>query len=270
MLLLHERVIERSIRTLYEHLRTILADRSHVLPPKLYGEALQYCTDSINAMPNSKTVNRSPTEIVTGIKPVARDYSFGQIGLFFHTSKRHSDLDSNDDYGILVGFNRDARNRYRVYILLSDILVSRGAFQALDKPLPEWGLTPRLRPRSYTVADGGGERGMQPPITAPQLPRIALTPRVDEALLHQRRQAVEGTFRPDPVRPALAPPHIINDALKPVQEAANITAPQLSSPIPPVPLDLPPPKPPPVEKLSDNPVINKLPQVSPSSSPYSI
>jgi hypothetical protein len=57
----HERLVERSIRTLYERLRTVLADQPYKLPEKLHGEALQYCVDSINSVPNNKTLTRTHT-----------------------------------------------------------------------------------------------------------------------------------------------------------------------------------------------------------------
>ncbi len=58
---------ERSIKTIYKRLRTVLADQPYKLPEKLHGEALQYCVDSINSVPNNKTLTRTPMEIVTGL-----------------------------------------------------------------------------------------------------------------------------------------------------------------------------------------------------------
>ncbi len=76
---LHERKRPQAVRE--------FTDLTYLLPLKLYGEALHYCADSINAMPNTKTVKRSLTQIVNGIKPFPRDYPFGQRGLLFHSSK---------------------------------------------------------------------------------------------------------------------------------------------------------------------------------------
>jgi hypothetical protein len=56
-------------------------------------------------------------------------------------------LDSNGDYGIIVGFNKDARNKYRVFLPLANTLVTRGAFQAVDAPIQGMGLQPRLKSR---------------------------------------------------------------------------------------------------------------------------
>ena len=95
-------------------------------------------------MPNRSTTVRTPTEIVTGAKPIIPDYPFGQIGLFYHTTVSAGDMQSRTDMGIIVGFNRDARNKYRVYFPLRGSVLARGSFQPLAEPPAEWGYARRI------------------------------------------------------------------------------------------------------------------------------
>jgi hypothetical protein len=120
--------------------RTITAALSYVLPEALCGERRTYAAERINSVPNRSTGNRTPFEIITGTKPLIPDYPFGQVGLFYHTTTTNNDMQSHADYGIVVGFNRDARNKYRVYFPFKNTILTRGAFQALEEPPAEWGV----------------------------------------------------------------------------------------------------------------------------------
>lgn len=144
---LHERKSERFIRTLRERERTLKASLMYELPQQLSGELRITAADLLNSMPNANTGPRTPTEIVTGVKPVMIDYPFGQPGLFYHTTTKDGKTQSNGDYGIVIGYNRDARNRYRVYFPFINSVLSRGSFQSLEYIPKEWGWPARLRPR---------------------------------------------------------------------------------------------------------------------------
>jgi hypothetical protein len=142
---LHERKLERTIRTIVERERTLKADLPYELPSTLDGELRYHITDILNATPNTNTINRTPSELVTHNKPSVKDYAFGQPGLFYHSSPKTDSSQSNADYGIITGFNKDARNKYRVYVPFMKAMLSRGSFQPLSSIPPEWGWPLRLR-----------------------------------------------------------------------------------------------------------------------------
>jgi hypothetical protein len=142
---LHEKEVERSIRTLKDRERTVTAALTYELPAVLSGERRCYAAERINSMPNRSTTARTPAEIVTGAKPIVPNYPFGQIGLFYHTTVSAGDMQSRTDMGIIVGFNRDARNKYRVYFPLRGSVLARGSFQPLAEPPAEWGYARRIR-----------------------------------------------------------------------------------------------------------------------------
>ncbi|CAM6000794.1 unnamed protein product [Sphagnum balticum] len=146
---LHEKEVERSIRT-------VTAALTYELPAILSGERRCYA-ERINSMPNRSTAVRTPIKIVTGAKSIIPYYPFGQIGLFYHTTVSAGDMQSRTDMGIIVGFNRDARNKYRAYFPLRGSVLARGSFQPLAEPLPS-GDTPAVstqphypRPRQWML-----------------------------------------------------------------------------------------------------------------------
>jgi hypothetical protein len=143
---IHEKKIERNIRTLTERERTLKADLLFELPQSLDGELRCHAADILNSVPNKNTRGRTPFELFTGTKPHIRDYVFGQAGLFYHTTPRDDNSKSKSDYGIIVGFNKDVRHKYRTYIPHRRAVFSRGSFQALATIPPEWGWKARLRP----------------------------------------------------------------------------------------------------------------------------
>jgi hypothetical protein len=132
-------------RTIVERERTLKADLPYELPSSLDGELRYHVAEIINAAPNKATLNRTPTEIVTHIKPILKDYAFGQPGLFYHSSPKTDPSMPNADYGIITGFNKDARNKYRIYVPFMKAMLSRGSFQLLPTIPPEWGWPLRLR-----------------------------------------------------------------------------------------------------------------------------
>jgi len=142
---LHEKEAERSICTLKDRERTITAALTYVLPVVLCGERRSYAAERMNSMPNRNTAARTPTEIITGTKPLIPDFPFGKLGLFYHSTVSNGDMQSRADTGIIVGFNKDARNKYRVYFPLLNKVLTRGAFQPLISPPQEWGYLQRLR-----------------------------------------------------------------------------------------------------------------------------
>ncbi len=118
----------------FAHSSTVTAALTYELPAILGGERRCYAAERINSMLNRCT----PTEIVTDAKPIIPDYPFGQIGLFYHTTVSAGDMQSSRDMGIIVKFNRDARNKYRVCFPLRGSVLARCAFQPLAKPPAEW------------------------------------------------------------------------------------------------------------------------------------
>jgi hypothetical protein len=113
---LHERKLERTIGTLKRKERIMSCDLDFCLLSMLDGELSCAAADLFNQIPNKATIIRTPIEIVTGIKPARHDYVFGQPGHFYHSTQKLQKSMPNGDYGIIVGFSNDARNKYRVFV----------------------------------------------------------------------------------------------------------------------------------------------------------
>ena len=72
--------MERAIQTLKSKMRAIKADLDYKLSKCLAGELLAAAATAINSTPNTRSGDRTtPFELVTGRKPKAKKFRFGQV-----------------------------------------------------------------------------------------------------------------------------------------------------------------------------------------------
>ena len=140
--LMHEKLIERYEQTVQGYQRATLAALSYSPPAKLEGELIATAVEDHNSIPNSKSYPHTPKQLVEGRRPKRRDYMWGQPGLFYDARDNR-----RADYGIIVGFTDDSRNKYRVYFPSRDRVLVRGKFEPLPDVPPEWGWPRRIKVR---------------------------------------------------------------------------------------------------------------------------
>lgn len=130
----HERYIERSIRSLRNRIRATILGLPYRLPKSLLKFAVSSVVLAMNEIPNNKTKNISPREIITKYKEngkYIRGY-FGMIGLFFNANlPSHEKLLPRSDWGILVG--RDlCSGGVKVFLFESRSIVVRKRFAEIS------------------------------------------------------------------------------------------------------------------------------------------
>ena len=144
---LHEKRIERHMRTFLEHRRAVLCSLSYELPAELDCEL---CLDTLrwlNAVPNTATGPlTTPYQLFTGTKSFLPEYYFGQVGLFHSTKSK----EVRSDWGIFVGYGQSKRY-LRMYMPLHKQLYSRFKFEPQQGLPLDWGFLPHIRPPDSKV-----------------------------------------------------------------------------------------------------------------------
>ena len=148
---LHNKRVERAMRTLKSKMRAIKADLDFKLPKCLAGELLAAAATAINSTPNTRSGDKTtPFELVTGRKPKAKRFRFGQVGMC--ESRRQDDPDNMAEWGMYVGSSSNVEGHMRIYIPTRGQVYSRRSFtlpprnpigSTISAP-KEWGFEPRL------------------------------------------------------------------------------------------------------------------------------
>ena len=148
---LHNKRVEKAMQTLKSKMRAIKADLDYKLPKCLAGELLAAAATAINSTPNTRSGDRTtPFELVTGRKPKAKTFRFGQVGMC--ESRRQDDPDNMSEWGMYVGSSSNVEGHMRIYIPMRGQVYSRRSFtlpprnpqgSSISAPR-EWGFEPRL------------------------------------------------------------------------------------------------------------------------------
>ena len=137
---LHEKRVERHIRTVKEKLSAMKASLDYELPDGLEGELLVQSVKAHNCVPCEASGNSTPLQLVTGLRPSIPLHYFGQVGLFYKTTK-----DSRAEWGIYIGTNQRGK-KFRGYLPMRKAIFQCRKFIPMDHVPPEWGLKKRIRP----------------------------------------------------------------------------------------------------------------------------
>jgi hypothetical protein len=130
---------ERSIRTVRDTFRAWKASLWYRPPQYLYPYFLEDLADTCAHRPNSKTVNRTPEQIITGRKLYFTEHlrvSLGAVGEFYNPTDKTMHAASLDEReqrkneertatGIVIKRNFDATGTLQVYLLETGIIVNR-------------------------------------------------------------------------------------------------------------------------------------------------
>jgi hypothetical protein len=138
---------DRMIRTLRDIFRTVKAALWYRLPQFLYPNFIDDAACVWNIRPNSRTVDRSPREIVEGKKLTFDQHiktSLGTIGEFFippgqrqPSTKEERDVKKNEERtatGIVIGRNFDPTGTLTIYNIDSGTRVNRCKVKLVRQP----------------------------------------------------------------------------------------------------------------------------------------
>ena len=128
----HEKFAERKVRTIRNGMRTILADLPYALPLMLYVHLFSWVAFMQNILPNSKTGNQSPWEIVHGrqFHHEHLQFKFGEVG-FFHNLHLKNKSSPRSELGIFVGFEYQSRTLH-AFIFSKRLVLQRDKFKPLS------------------------------------------------------------------------------------------------------------------------------------------
>ena len=138
---------DRMIRTIRDIFRTVKASLWYKIPQFLYPHFVEDTARIWNARPNSRTVDRSPREIVEGKKLEFDQHiktPLGTIGEFYipqgqrqHSSKEDRDVKKNEERtatGIVIGRNLDPTGTLEIYNIDTGTRANRCKVKLLRKP----------------------------------------------------------------------------------------------------------------------------------------
>lgn len=107
---IHERFVERRVRTIKERIRATLKDLTFELPRRFYFAMVAWIVQSLNVTPDSLSPPnsdiRTQYEIATGIKPDLNHISrahFGQVVIFHKDNTALCNTDDRSDIGLIIG-----------------------------------------------------------------------------------------------------------------------------------------------------------------------
>ena len=134
---LHNKHIERLVRELKEKWRCMRADLPYKLPNFLNFEGMMAAAENINSVPNTQTgPTRTAIEIVTGRKPYAKQFRFGQAGLC-HV-RRTDGPDERAEWCMFLNSDIFNPKSVRVYVPEYRSVVSRKKFRATEGYPDSW------------------------------------------------------------------------------------------------------------------------------------
>ena len=143
---LHEKRVERTIRTIKEKRNAMLCGLWYELPPQLEAESYMDAITWLNRMPNSTTGSYSTPQMLfarDGRKTFVPRYHFGQIGLFYD---KKDEANQRSIYGIFLGYG-PTQNYLRCYNPLMKTVTSKRKFDPLRGCPAVWNLKTRFRSR---------------------------------------------------------------------------------------------------------------------------
>lgn len=141
---LHNKVIERGTRDVKTRMRCMEADLKYELPNVLYFELMMAAVNCLNSVPNDMTgPTMSPYQLVTGMRPTAKEFKFGQTGICY--SPRPDSPDIRAEWCIYLDHVPETPGSYRVYIPVRNDLYSRRKFVPHEHYPVEWGYKSRIQ-----------------------------------------------------------------------------------------------------------------------------
>jgi hypothetical protein len=139
----HNKIIERSVRTLKEKVNTLKASLVYKLPKNLEQYVFEYAVFLLNRQPNAETFPTTPWELFTADKFNVRDtplLPFGTVAVWFLDESLRSKVHSSRGrHGIYVGKEPNVPKGMKVYVPARDEIVIRPAnYSEIRNPLEEW------------------------------------------------------------------------------------------------------------------------------------
>lgn len=139
----HNKIIERSVRTLKEKVNTLKASLNFKLPEILQKHCYAHALYLLNRYSNNHTFPQSSWEVFSGEKLNIKNnllLPFGTIAIFYQDeslwSKGHP---LRGEYGIFIGKEANMPKSFKVYMPSRDEVVDRGDnYKILSQPLDEW------------------------------------------------------------------------------------------------------------------------------------
>ena len=127
----HEKVVERMVRTVRNKMRSTLLGLTFRLPGNLYSALAEHIAGSLNLVPNSKTGDVTPWSLVhKGQREQPVLYSFGEVGLF-HDKSPKSKFDARGTIGIYIG-RSDFSSGVRGFILDTKREMDAAKFEPIE------------------------------------------------------------------------------------------------------------------------------------------
>eukprot|EP00595_Chromulina_sp_UTEXLB2642_P000491 CAMPEP_0196761266 /NCGR_PEP_ID=MMETSP1095-20130614/425_1 /TAXON_ID=96789 ORGANISM="Chromulina nebulosa, Strain UTEXLB2642" /NCGR_SAMPLE_ID=MMETSP1095 /ASSEMBLY_ACC=CAM_ASM_000446 /LENGTH=584 /DNA_ID=CAMNT_0042110543 /DNA_START=1803 /DNA_END=3558 /DNA_ORIENTATION=- len=131
----HEKVAERTIRTIKDKVRSIIYSLAVKLPIKFYGYVVEWIVQCINLVPNNKTNEYTPHELVIGKKlDYNKDFklSFGDVAYFKVPYAYTNSVQSRAEIGMVVGRVMNSPGIYKVYLFERKTVVRRYYYRNLE------------------------------------------------------------------------------------------------------------------------------------------
>jgi len=228
----HEKRCERMVRTIRERMRATLGGLSYQLPGRLYSNLLFHVCTSINLLPNVRTTDVSPRELVTGEKTIA-DVSltvpFGSLAMFRRPDRSHNpsvDHLDRSEMGIITGRDLNSRGSVQAFIIGSEELVVRHTYVVV--PITQ-DVTSRLEAISesenlpqhdwtiYDIDDYSTEVETPSLIYEPETDApMDITPYASEdSIQHPQQDDIPNSVLPEISTPEISPSTLIPDPISP-------------------------------------------------------
>lgn len=141
---LHNKVIERATQDVKRKMRCMEADLPYQIPDLLYFELMDAAITCLNSTPNDMTgPTRSPYEIVTGLRPYAKEFKFGQTGVCH--SVRKDSPDQRAEWCIFIDQVAETPGNLRLFIPHRGDIYSRRKFIPHNTYPEEWGYAKSIK-----------------------------------------------------------------------------------------------------------------------------
>jgi len=131
----HEKKAERMIRVIKERIRCILHSLLYTLPRSMYKYLNEFVVSCINMVPNTQSGNQSPYGLITKKiidAPLSLKARFGEFVMCrVPTPSTSQSFEARAEFGIVIGRDLSMKGSIKVFLLHSNEVVTRYAFNVI-------------------------------------------------------------------------------------------------------------------------------------------
>jgi hypothetical protein len=134
----HDRVVERTIRSIKDKTRALIYSLPYLLPPWTWRYAVEYAVLGMNSVSNTNTGVRSPNEFVQGKKLVYDQDIRASFGTIIEARLPYAGDDATgprSETGVVVGRHPRSKGMLKVYMIVSKKVVKR--YKHVQVPLTD-------------------------------------------------------------------------------------------------------------------------------------